>query len=124
MRLVPFDVDGAEGAGGAEVLTGTATDAQRLVDSGDVSTEFVVGIEGYHLDGSRGAVAGTVAAFHLIIDGDAVFLHEDSMTDLDAGLLLLLDGTDGARRTYLGTARTFRTTVAALIGHLGLHQRE
>ena len=47
--FVAFNIDGGEGTGGAEVLAGSAADTQGFVDSGDVSSELIVGIEGHHL---------------------------------------------------------------------------
>ena len=44
MLLVALDIDGAEGAGGTQILAGSAADATALVDGGDIGRLFVVGV--------------------------------------------------------------------------------
>ena len=39
MHLMSFDVDGAEGTAGAEVLAGSAADATLLIDNGNLQAD-------------------------------------------------------------------------------------
>lgn len=89
-----FDIDGAEGTGGAEVLACTTADATFHVDDGylaatifHVTSALLLGsgafaFEGNHLDGTRGAVAFAVAAGDLVGEHDAVFAYPDGMANL------------------------------------------
>lgn len=67
-------------------------------------------------------MAGAVAAFNPIGEDDAVFLRPHGVAYLYARLVFTLDGCNGSGRTYFATAMTFRTAVATLIRHRGLHQ--
>ena len=109
MHFIPFNINRAEWAGGAEVLAGTAADALVLIDGGHLMA-FVVN----HLDGSRGAMTGAVAARNAIGQNNAVVLHPNGMADMDSGLLLTGNGLDGTSGTNLAASRTFRTAIAAL----------
>ena len=120
MYFIAFYIDSTEGSGRTEVLTGTATDALRLVDHGNIV--FFVTFIGHHLNGTRRTMTGTVVTTHIIGQHYTVFLNPHGMTDLLSRLFLTGDRTDGTRRTYLRTARTLGTTIAALVLHHRLHQ--
>ena len=119
---MPFHIDGAEGTGRTEVLASTATDTTLGVDNGYLHRMLVGSITGHHLDGSCRTMAGTIATIHPISQGYAVFPHPNGMTDTGGRFLFTGNGTDGIRRTHIGTAGTLGTTVAPLIRCLGLHQ--
>ena len=121
---MPFHIDRRERTGRTEVLTSTAADAHGLVDSRDAGAPLILWVEGHHLDGTRGAYAGTMAALHLIGDDHTVLLYPYGMTNLRARFLLQRDWADGIRRTYVGAAVTLRAAVAAFVAHHRLHQRE
>ena len=87
MHFVAFDINGREGAGGTEVLAGSAAYAFGFVDSGNISAQLVVGIQGHHLYGSRGAVARAVVAVDMVVDRYAVLLNPHGMTYLYAGFI-------------------------------------
>ena len=84
MYFVAFDVDGGEGTGRTEVLAGTTADTLGFVYGRDVGSEFVIRIQRHHLDGAGGTMAGTVAAFYSVGDGDTVLLDPDGVAKLDA----------------------------------------
>lgn len=123
VRGVSFDVDGAERACRAEVLAGSATDATFCVDGWNLGRFGVVGIGSNHLNGSRGTVAGTVAAADAIGQGHAIFLYPDGMTYSGGRFLLYADGTDGSCGAHFGTTGALRAAISALVGHFWLHQR-
>lgn len=121
MHLIPFHINCAERSGRAEVFAGAAADAFVLVHGRHLHRAvraFVV----YHLDGTRGAVAGAVAAADAVGEHHAVFLNPYGMTHMDTGLFLTCDGLDGTGRADLAASRAFRATVAALKRHRGLHE--
>ena len=122
MHLMAFYIDGREGTRRTNILTGTAADTGRLVDSGNQGRLLIVLVERHHLDGSRRTVAGTVAALHLISQHYTVLLNPNSMPNLNRTLLYIVEWLDGSRRTDLRTACTLRTAVTFLIRHGGLHQ--
>ena len=75
-----------------------------------------------HLNGTGGAVSGTVATTDTIGEHHAIVLDPDGMTSMDAGLLFFGDGLDGSRRTDLAATGTLRTAIAAFERHGGLHE--
>ena len=121
MYLIPLHINRAERSGRAEVLAGAAADAFVFVHGRHLHRSvrtFVV----YHLDGSRRAVTGAVAAADAVGKHYAVLLDPYGMTDMDAGLFLTCDGLDGTSGTDLAATRTFRVTIAALKRHRALHE--
>ena len=121
VHFISFHINRAERSGRAEVLAGAAADAFVFVHGrhlhGSVRT-FVV----YHLDGSCRAMAGAVAAAHAVGEHYAIVFNPYGMTHMDAGLLFPCDGLDGTGRADLAATCAFRTTVAALKRHRGLHE--
>ena len=69
----------------------------------------------HHLDGTGGAVAGTIAATDTIGEHDAVVFHPHGMTYMDGGFLFFGDGLDGTCGTDLAAACAFGTAVADLV---------
>jgi hypothetical protein len=120
--FVTFDINCREGTCGTKILAGTATDAGSFIDSRNIGTQLVVRIERHHLNGSYGTVTSAVVALHAIVRRQTVLFNPNGVTYLDRGLLFHRDGADSPCRTDLRTEVTFRTTVAALIAHLRLHQ--
>ena len=83
---IAFHVNGTEWPCRAEVLAGTAPDATFFVYNRNLG-RFGVGRVGCdHEDGTSGAVAGTVAAFHAVGQGDAILFDPYGMTNLVADL--------------------------------------
>ena len=122
MHFVSFNVDGREGTCRTQVLAGATAYAAGLVDGGDVGRRLVVGVGGYHLDGTLRTVACTVAARHTVGERYAVLSYPYGMAYLRGGLHLDGNGLDGAGGTHLRAARTLRAAVAALVRHDRLHQ--
>ena len=69
----------------------------------------------HHLDGSSGAVAGTVAAADAVGEYHAIALHPHRMTYMDGGLLFFGDGLDGTSGAYLAAFCAFGTAIPGLI---------
>lgn len=67
-------------------------------------------------------MAGTVPAFHLVCDADAILLNPYGMTDLDGRFLGEARQMDGIGRTHLRTLGAFGAAVTAFVGHFRLHQ--
>ena len=63
-----------------------------------------------------------IPTLHPVTLHDTILHHPHGMPDLYRSLDLTSDRTDSARGTDLGTFRTFRPTVAAVIFHFGLHE--
>ena len=130
MYLMSFDVDGAEGTAGAEILTGSAANAAFFIDNGDLQTDVVstailklreaFGV--YHLYGSRRTMAGTIATDNTIGKDNTVVTYPNGMADLRGGFFLDGDRMNSSYRTDIGAGGTFGTTVATLVGRLGLHE--
>ena len=121
MRVIPFNIDRTKRPCGAEVLAGAAADTFVLVNGRHLHCAvraFVVD----HLDGTSGAVAGTVAAADAVGQHHAVFLDPYGMTDMLYGFLFSCDGLDGTCGAHLAASCAFGTAVAALERHRGLHE--
>ena len=121
MHFVPFHINRAKRSGRAEVLTGTAADAFVFVHGGHLYRAvwtFVV----HHLDGTRGAVTGAVAAADAVGQHHAVLLDPHGMADMDGRFFLTGNGLDGTSRTDLAAPCAFGATVATLKRHRGLHE--
>ena len=122
MHFVPFDVDGAEGTRGTQILAGSTAYATTFVDGRDVGRLFVVGVARNHIDSTHGTVACTVAALHTIVDGYTVLFDEYGMTNLCRCFQLMCQGLDGTSGANLRTSVTLRTAIAALVRHRWHHQ--
>ena len=117
VHFIPLYINRAKRSGRTEVFAGTTADAFVLVHGRHLMA-FIV----YHLDGTRRAVAGTVAAADAVGEHHAVFLNPYGMTHMDTGLFLTCDGLDGTGGADLAATRAFGATVAALKRHRGLHE--
>ena len=118
---ITLHINRAERSGRAEVLASTAADTFVFIHGRHLHRAiraFVV----YHLDGSRRAVAGAVAAADTIGQHHTVFLDPYGVTGMLHGLLFQRDRLDGTGRTDLTAPRTFGPTVAAFKRHDGLHE--
>ena len=69
-----FHIDCAERACRTQVLTCAAADAAFGIDNGYFGGLRISGVRSHHLYGADRAVAGAVAALHLIGDADAILL--------------------------------------------------
>ena len=78
-----FHIDCAERACRTQVLTCAAADAAFGIDNGYFGGLRISGVRSHHLYGADWAVAGAVAALHLIGDADAILLYPYGMTYLD-----------------------------------------
>jgi hypothetical protein len=67
-------------------------------------------------------MAGTVATLYPIGNRNAVLLDPYCMTNLDRGLLVLINRFDGTCRTNLRATITFRATISMFVRHSGLHK--
>ena len=123
MNFVALHVDRTQRTARAQRLARAAADAHLLVDHGDLLGSRVVGIQRNHRDGTRRTMPCAVAALLTVTDGHAELTRPYRMAYLDGALLLLRDGLDGTCRAHIGTLRTLRTAVAALVAHLRLHER-
>ena len=113
-----IDGDRTDRACRAEVLAGAAADAALLVHHRTAIAGFLV----FHqADGAGGAVAGAVAALHAFLHHAESGIHA-GRAHMVLRLLLLGDSLDGPGRAEFRAAGAFRAAVAALVGHLGLHQ--
>ena len=121
MRVIPFHINRAERSGGAEVLAGAAADAGVFIDGRHLH-RAVRALVVHHRDGSRGTVAGAVAAADTVGEDHTVLFDPHGMTDMLHGLFFPRDGLDGAGGADLATARAFGTAVTALKRHRGLHE--
>ena len=118
---VSFYIDGAEGACGAEVFAFSATDTFFGIDHRHFDC-VTVDLFLHHLDCPRRAVARTSTTMVAVSDGNAVLLYPYGMPDVNGGLLLFGDWFDCTGGADLTATGTLGTTVAALKGHLGLHE--
>ena len=112
---IAFHVNGTEWPCRTEVFAGTAPDAAFFVDNRNLE-RFGVGRVGCdHEDGTSGAVAGTVAAFHAVGQGYAILFDPYGTTNLGGRLVGYGNRTDRAGGTDISTFGTFRTAIAALV---------
>ena len=120
--LVSFDVDGAEGTGGTEVLAFTATYTTLFVYSRNEDCASVRSGVFHHLDSCRRTVSGTSSTMVSVRHGDAVLLNPDGVTDMHERFVFLLEGLNSACRADLRAAGTLGTAVTAFERHLRLHE--
>ena len=121
MSYITFHINRAERSGRAEVLAGAAAYAFILVHGRHLHCAvraFVV----YHLDGSRRAMTGAVAAADAVGQHHAIVLDPHGMPHMDICLLLTGNGLDGTGRADLAATCAFGTAIAALKRHRGLHE--
>ena len=81
VHRVSFNVYGTERASRAEIFASAATYTSFYVDYGYLYRFFVIGVGWYHENGSRRAVASTVATGNAISERYAVFLDPHGMSD-------------------------------------------
>ena len=121
MHFVTFHINCAEWSCRAEVLAGAATDALVFIH-GRYFHRAVRAFVIHHLDGSRWAVARTVAATDAIGQNHAILFNSHGMTGMDGSLFLFRKGLDGSSRTDLTAPRTFGTAIASFKRHYRLHE--
>lgn len=122
MHFIPFHVNRAERTCRTKVLASPATDATLHVDSRDLRRIGIACIRRYHLNGSRRAMPGTVAAFHTIGQRHAVLPYPYGMTYLRGGFIRYGYRTYRSGWAYFAAFRTLRSAVTTLITHFRLHQ--
>ena len=118
MFITAADGNGADGPGRAQVLAGAAADAQGRVDGRDAHAALRVLDHG---DRPDGAMAGAVAAACAVLR-DTEGAVDAGRADMVAGLFLLGNGADGAAGADFAAGGAFWPAVAALEGHLRLHE--
>ena len=139
MHLMPFDVDGAEGARWTKVLAGTAADTFLLVHHRDKQNSFarnllIVGIQpspavlmntslqGNHLDGLGRTMTSTVATGDSIGYRHTVVFNPNGMSHLYGCLLFLGNGLYGSCWADITASGTFWSAVTMFVAYLGLHK--
>ena len=113
MGYISFHINRTERTGGAKMLTRAAADAFVFIHGGNFHSAvraFIIN----HLDGSRRAMAGAIAATDAIAQHYAILLDPHGMTGMDGGLFLTGNGLDGTSGANLAAPCTFRPTIAAL----------
>ena len=118
---ISFYIDGAERSCGAKILALAATDTFFGIYDRHFHL-FAVDLFLHHLDCPRRAVTRTSTTMVAVGDGDAVLLDPHGMPDVNGGLLLFGDWFDCTGGADLTATGTLGTAVAALKGHLGLHE--
>ena len=122
MSLAAIDIDGTEGARGAEVLAGSATYAAVGIDRRHQDRLVGILIAWHHKYGAGRTMAGAVAALHTTAVSHTVVGHDDGKADMDGRFLLFGDMVDGSGGAYLATTCTLGAAEATLERHLGLHE--
>lgn len=122
MHFIPFHVNRAERTCRTKVLASPATDATLHIDSRDLRRIGIACIRRYHLNGSRRAMPGTVAAFHTIGQRHAVLPYPYGMTYLRGGFIRYGYRAYRSGWAYFAAFRTLRSAVTTLITHFRLHQ--
>ena len=123
MALVSFNINSAERASRAEILTRTTTNAALGVDSRDTNRLLVVGICRHHCNRTDGTMSRTVATADTFGNGQTIILNPYSATDVNCSLFGGRNGTNCTGRTNLRAKATLRTAVAAVVLHYRLHKR-
>ena len=119
---MPFHIDGTERSGRAQVFTRAATDTPLGIDDRNLDRARVTAVRGNHQYGSRWAMAGTVATIHAIGQRNTVLFYPYSVTDARGRFFSNGYRSDGSCGTDFAASGTFRTAIATLVGHFGLHQ--
>ena len=122
MSFMSFHIDGTERTGRTKILTCPAADTTLHIDYRNLWRICFFRIGSYHLYGTCRTMAGTVPAFHLVCDADAILLNPYGMTDLDGRFLGEARQMDGIGRSHLRTLGAFGAAVTAFVGHFRLHQ--
>ena len=117
-----FHIDGTERSGRAQVFTCAATDTPFGIDDRNLDGTRVIAVRGNHQYGSRRAMAGTVATIHAIGQRNTVLFYPYGVTDARGRFFGNGYRPDGSCGTDFAASGTFRTAIAALVGHFGLHQ--
>ena len=122
MALNGRHIDGTERSGRAQVFTRAATDTPLGIDDRNLDGVRVTAVRGNHQYGSRRAMAGTVATIYAIGQRNTVLFYPYGVTDARGRFFGNGYRTDGSCGTDFAASGTFRTAIATLIGHFGLHQ--
>ena len=101
-----FDEDRLVGTCRADMLASPATDTDRHVQFGPNTPVFALN----HAHGPGRAVFGTGTAGRPFRDGEAVFLDQADLADLDSLLRLPREPLDRLRRAYVAAARALVST--------------
>ena len=117
-----FHIDGTERSGRAQVFTCAATDTPFGIDDRNLDGARVIAVRGNHQYGSRRAMAGTVTTIHAIGQRNTVLFYPYGVTDACGRFFGNGYRPDGSCGTDFAASGTFRTAIAAFVGHLGLHQ--
>ena len=116
MHLISLHLDGF-GCGGTEILAGTATYAECLLDLG-IHTPIDTSLK---TDSIGRTMLGTVAALHAITSHNAPPTMKYCVTQLRHTLLLERKREDCPRRTDLTTEGAVVEAITLIISHHGLH---
>lgn len=126
MDFAAFDIDGALGTCGTEILASATTYAAILVDGGNEEGHGEFGVFagglGNHGYGSGRTMASAVSALDAIGVDDAIARKIDGHADVDGGLHGGGDGLDGTCGTNFATTGALGTAIAVFEAHLGLHE--
>ena len=122
MHLMSCHINSAERTGRTKVLTRPTTDTFFYIYYRNLWRICFFRIGSYHLYGTCRTMAGTVPAFHLVCDADAILLYPYGVAYLDSRFVSFRYRPDCTCRTHFRTLGTFGTAVAALVGHFRLHQ--
>ena len=117
-----FHIDGTERTGRTQILTCTATDTPFGIDDRNLDGTRVIAVRGNHQYGSRWAMAGTVTTIHAIGQRNAVLFYPYGVTDARGRFFGNGYRPDSSCGTDFAASGTFRTAIAAFVGHFGLHQ--
>ena len=117
-----FHIDGTERSGRTQILTCAATDTPFGIDDRNLDEARVIAVRGNHQYGSRWAMAGTVTTIHAIGQRNTVLFYPYGVTDACGRFFGNGYRPDGSCGTDFAASGTFRTAIAAFVGHLGLHQ--
>ena len=123
MTFMSFYIDCTERTCRTEVFARAASDATFNVHHRNLRRIRLLRIRGHHRDGSRRAMAGTVAAIYPIGERHTVLFYPHGMTNLNSRLICRSDFQYRTCRTDLRTFGAFRPAIAPFIRGLGLHQR-
>ena len=119
---MPFHVDSAERARRAEVFACAAADAPFGVDGGYLPGVRIVRVRCHHLYCADRAVAGTVAALHIVGDADAILLYPYGVAYLDSRFVRFGDRVDSTCRAHFRALGALGAAIPAFVGHFRLHQ--
>ena len=124
VRTVSFYVYSAERSGRAKVFAFAAAYTALVVNSRHEDCSSVCCCVFHHLNGILGAMFGACTTMVAVGNRDAVLLDPYCVTDMNERLIFLSDCLNSSGRTNLRTMCALGSAVAALEGHLGLHEPE